>query len=100
MGARSHFSDKPQGCWAFYPLIDELQENRVVNLVKELLQVDIHYILTAIIDVFQSLCYRSMDVLFGAEAVAVFLEREFVFGHQHLAYRLLQPPFHYCGNPQ
>src|SRR5690606_9434660 len=54
----------------------------------------------AIVDVLQGLCHRLVDVLFGTEAVAVFLEREFVFGHQHLTRCLLEPPVHYGGNPQ
>ena len=68
----------------------------MVNLVKESFKVDVHYILIAIIDVFQGLCYRLMDVLLWAEAVAVLFERKFVFGHQHLAYRLLEPSVYYC----
>src|SRR5690606_33644389 len=94
------FPDKPQGGRAFYPLVNQLKQNRVVDFIKEPLEVNVHYVLIAIVDVFQGLCYGLMDVLLRAEAIAVFLEREFVFDHQHLAYRLLQPPFHYCGNPQ
>lgn len=72
----------------------------MVNLVEESFQVNVHNILIAIVDVFQGLRYCLMDILFGAEAVAVFLERKFVFGHQHLAYCLLKPPVYYCGNTQ
>ena len=45
----------------------------MVYLVEKPLQVDVYYILIAIVDVFQGLCNRLVDVLFGAEAVAVFL---------------------------
>jgi hypothetical protein len=69
----------------------------MINFIEKPFEVNVHYVLIATIEVFQGLCYCLMDVLLWSEAVAVFLERKFVFGHQHLAYRLLQPPVHYCG---
>jgi hypothetical protein len=84
MGARSHFRlpaagrDKPESSWAFYSLVDELEKCAVVYFIKEPFQIDVHNVLITIVDVFQGLCYRFVDVLFGAEAIAVFLERKFV----------------------
>ena len=63
-------------------------------------QVNVYDVLIAIIDAIQGLCYRLVDVLLWPETIAVFLEREFILGHQHLANRLLEPPVHYRRNPQ
>ncbi|WP_241685073.1 hypothetical protein [Cyclobacterium xiamenense] len=55
MGARSHFrlpaagSDKPESSWAFYSLVDELEKCAVAYFIEEPVEVNIHYVLIAML---------------------------------------------------
>ena len=72
----------------------------MLYFIKEPFQVYIHNILIAIIDVFQGLCDRLMEVFTRPEAIALRFEIKFEFGRQLLANCLLKPSVHYCWDSQ
>ena len=94
------FADQAQGERAFYLAVQQLQQDTVVNFIKEAFQVDINDVPIARVNVFLRFEYGLLCVAVRPETIAVVFKFHLEFDGQNLTNGLLKQSVRYGRHAQ